>query len=87
MIGLRRQRSLSCRELVELVTDYLEGELSRVDRAAFDAHLADCTNCRTYVEQFRATIVLAGSLQMSDVSPEAAAVLLEQFGEWKRERA
>jgi predicted anti-sigma-YlaC factor YlaD len=86
MIKLRRRRSLTCQELVELVTDYLEEKLSRSDRDAFDAHLANCTNCRTYVDQFRRTIEVAGSLQESDVSPEAATVLLEQFGEWKRGR-
>jgi anti-sigma factor RsiW len=87
MIALRRQRKLTCRELVELVTEYLDGTLSRRDRARFEAHIAACANCTEYVEQFRETIRLTGSLTESDVRPEAAAALLAQFSEWKRDRA
>ena len=87
MIVLRNRKKLSCRELVELVTDYLDGTLSRRDRARFDAHLAACANCTQYVEQFRETIRLTGTLSESDVSPEAAEALLAQLAEWKRERA
>ncbi|MEP6812912.1 MAG: zf-HC2 domain-containing protein [Actinomycetota bacterium] len=87
MIALRRQKKLTCRELVELVTEYLEGTLSRRDRTRFDAHLGACTNCTHYVEQFRETVRLTGTLQEDDVSPEAAAALLAQFSEWKREEA
>jgi anti-sigma factor RsiW len=87
MIALRKQRKLTCRELVELVTEYLDGTLSRRDRARFEAHLGACTNCTLYVEQFRETVRLTGTLQEADVSPEAAAALLAQFAEWKREEA
>jgi anti-sigma factor RsiW len=83
---LRRTRNLTCQELVELVTDYLEGTLSRREREAFEAHLAGCTNCSVYVEQFRQTIELSGTLRESDVSPEAADALLAHFAAWKRER-
>jgi anti-sigma factor RsiW len=85
MIALRRRRPLVCQELVELVTDYLEGALSRRDHARFEAHLAGCPHCTVYVEQFRETFRLTGTLRESDVSPEAAAALLEQFAAWKRE--
>jgi anti-sigma factor RsiW len=84
MIALRNRKKLTCRELVELVTDYLEGSLSRRDRARFDAHIAACGNCTQYVEQFRETIRLTGTLRESDVSPEAEAALLAQFEAWKR---
>ena len=84
MIMLRKRKELTCRELVELVTDYLEGSLSRRDRARFEAHLAGCTGCTEYVEQFRETIRLTGTLRESDVSPEAEAILLAQFDAWKR---
>jgi anti-sigma factor RsiW len=87
MIPLRRKKSLTCQELVELVTDYLEGALSRRDRARFDAHIAGCANCRQYVEQFRETVRLTGTLRQSDVSPDAADALLAHFAEWKRDRA
>ena len=84
---LRRKKTLTCRELVELVTHYFDGALSRADRAAFEAHIAGCTNCRTYVEQFRRTVEMTGALRESDVTPEAADALLAHFADWKRDRA
>ena len=84
MIALRNRKKLTCRELVELVTDYLDGSLSRRDRARFEAHIAACGNCTQYVEQFRETIRLTGTLRETDVSPEAEAALLAQFEAWKR---
>lgn len=85
MIALRRRQPLVCQELVELVTDYLEGTLSRRDRTRFETHLAGCPHCTIYVEQFRETLRITGTLRESDVSPEAAAALLEQFAAWKRD--
>jgi predicted anti-sigma-YlaC factor YlaD len=87
MIALRRQKKLTCRELVELVTEYLDGTLSRRDHARFEAHLRVCRNCTQYVEQFRETVRLTGTLQESDVPQDAAEALLAQFAEWKREQA
>jgi anti-sigma factor RsiW len=84
MIALRTRKKLTCRELVELVTDYLDGSLSRRDRARFEAHIAACGNCTQYVEQFRETIRLTGTLRESDVSLEAETALLAQFEAWKR---
>jgi anti-sigma factor RsiW len=75
---------LTCRELVELVTDYLESALSRRDRRRFEAHLAACGNCTEYVAQFRETIRLTGTLRTEDVSPDAAEALLAHFAAWKR---
>lgn len=51
---------LTCRELVELVTDYLEGALNADERARFEQHLAECEGCRHYLEQMRITILTAG---------------------------
>jgi anti-sigma factor RsiW len=84
MIALRSRRGLTCRELVELVTDYLEGTLSQRDHERFDRHIAGCTNCTRYLEQFRETIRLTGTLREEDVSPEVEAELLEQFRAWRR---
>jgi anti-sigma factor RsiW len=78
-----RRRKLTCRELVELVTEYLDGGLSRRDRARFDAHIADCGNCTRYLQQFRETIRLTGTLREDDLSIEAAATLLAQFEAWR----
>ena len=63
---------LPCRELVELVTDYLEDRLSPIDRARFEAHLTECEACRTYLEQFRQTIRVLGRLPEESLSPKLA---------------
>ena len=74
---------LSCRELVRLITDYLEGTLSVRDRRRFDRHLRGCDGCTTYVEQMRQTIRLAGTLTEQDISPAARKELLAVFRDWK----
>jgi anti-sigma factor RsiW len=75
---------LPCRELVELVTDYLEGRLPAIDRARFEAHLAACEACRLYLEQFRQTIRALGRLPEESLSPEVRAALLTAFRGWSR---
>jgi anti-sigma factor RsiW len=79
----RRRQALTCQELVELVTDYLEGALSRRDRARFDAHIAACENCREYLAQFEQTIALTGTLHEDDITPAARDALLAHFNEWR----
>ena len=74
---------LSCQELVELVTDYLEGALLPDDRERFDGHLADCGTCRRYLEQMRRTISLVGKLDPSSLTPEAEAELRAAFRGWR----
>ena len=74
---------LACRELVELVTDYLEDALPAAERERFAAHLADCEGCDAYVEQVRATIRLAGRAAAHEGAGETAA-LLEMFREYRR---
>ena len=78
---------LTCQELVELVTDYLEGSLPPVQVARFERHLEDCDDCPMYVDQLRMTIRLTGRLAESDVPPDGRAVLLTHFRAWKRSRA
>jgi anti-sigma factor RsiW len=79
----RKRKGLTCQELVELVTDYLDGAMSRADRARFEAHIAACANCREYLAQFQQTIALTGMLKEDDVDPAARDALLAQFGEWR----
>ena len=74
---------LACRELVELVTDYLEGALPATERERFEAHLAECEGCDAYVEQVRATIRLAGRAAALE-EPGESAVLLELFRGYRR---
>jgi len=75
---------LSCQELVELVTDYLEGALDERDRQAFEHHLAGCDGCTEYVEQLRVTIELAGAIRLDDLSETAEERLLQAFRDWHR---
>ena len=75
---------MPCNELVELVTEYLEDRLSSRDRARFEAHLAACEACRTYLEQFRQTIQVLGRLPEDSLSPQARETLLRAFRDWPR---
>ena len=76
---------LSCREMVELVTAYLEGALSLGDRMRFENHLTACDGCTMYLEQMRRTIELTGTLRVDDVSPEALAKIMHAFRDWQVE--
>jgi anti-sigma factor RsiW len=73
---------MPCRELVEVITDYLDGALAPEDRLRFDAHLAECPPCTDYVEQFRHTIATAGRLEADELSPSAREDLLRAFRGW-----
>jgi anti-sigma factor RsiW len=74
---------LTCRELVEIVTDYLEERLSPSDRRRFESHLAACDGCTNYVEQMRDTIRLTGRLSEDSIAPSARERLLEAFRDWQ----
>jgi predicted anti-sigma-YlaC factor YlaD len=75
--------ALSCQELTELVTDYLEGALAPAEHARFEQHLAECGNCEIYLDQIRAAIELTGSLTPEAISPEAEEALLHAFRGWR----
>jgi anti-sigma factor RsiW len=72
-----------CREAVELVTDYLEGTLSRRDRARFEAHLADCPHCTEYVRQVQVTISALGRIEPDDLTPDARDELVSLYRRWR----
>jgi anti-sigma factor RsiW len=73
---------LSCQELVELVTDYLEGALPAELHARFEQHIAHWSGCQAYHEQMRGTIRATGTLTTEALSPEAERALLEAFRGW-----
>ena len=77
-------RSLTCQELTEVLTDYLEGFMPDEDRARFEAHLALCEGCATYVEHMRQVISTVHALRPDDVEATAPDDLLEAFRAWKR---
>lgn len=79
-------KPLVCKELVELVTDYLEGTLSPDERARFEAHIAGCKGCTNYLAQMRRTIQISGQLSEDDLTPQAKDDMLNVFNDWKREQ-
>jgi anti-sigma factor RsiW len=70
---------LVCQQAVELMSDYLEGSLSRRDRRRLEKHLAACPHCSTYLEQMRLTIAASGAIGPQDLEPEALDDLVELF--------
>ncbi len=75
---------LECREVVEVVTDYLEGAMPPGERLRFDHHLALCEGCQAYLEQIRTVIRVAGRPAVDAVPPETMAGLLRAFRDWRR---
>ncbi len=84
MIG---RADLSCRELVELVTDYVEGALDRRTRSRFERHISGCPHCTAYLEQIRETVRLTGMLREDQLEPQAREELLAAFRTWKADLA
>lgn len=76
----------TCREMVELVTDYLEGTLAPVDRLAFERHLVWCSWCRDYLDHMRTTIALTGAPDRSEPPSPLREQLIDAFRDWKRSR-
>ncbi len=81
-----RPDQLTCRELVRLVTDYLEEALPEIERRRFDTHIAACHGCTTYLAQIRDTIRITGTLTEESLAPEARDQLLAAFRTWNHER-
>jgi predicted anti-sigma-YlaC factor YlaD len=77
-------RDLTCQELVELVTDYLEGALPSADRVRFDEHLTGCAGCQAYLKQMRDTISTLGCITEESLEPATRDQLLDLFRNWKR---
>lgn len=77
-----RRRRFTCQEMVELVTDYVEGCLSRRDRRRFEAHLSGCDHCTEFLQQMRTTIALTGSLADDVLSPDRQNELVVLFQRW-----
>ena len=75
---------MSCRELVEVVTDYLEGKLPERDRARLEAHVAECPYCEEYIAQMRETIEALGELPPESLDAARERELLEAFRGWRR---
>jgi len=82
---LGRRDELACQQVVELVTDYLEGALSRSQQRRFESHLQGCEHCTEYLAQMRATIRLTGRLRAEDLSPQMQEEFKDIYRRWRSE--
>jgi anti-sigma factor RsiW len=78
---------MTCKELVEVVSDYLEGRLHEADRLRLEAHVAECPYCEEYIAQMRVTVKVLGRLQPDPIDPVRERELLEAFRGWRVTRA
>jgi Putative zinc-finger len=80
---LKLADDLTCAELVELVTGYLDGALGEHEKERFEEHLVICRGCDIHLSQMRETLGVVGRLTEDDVGPDSAGTLLEVFRDWK----
>jgi anti-sigma factor RsiW len=84
-MNLRRREDLVCQQIVELVTNYLEGALPAPERRGFETHIAACEHCTEYLEQMRMTILLSGRLRTSDLTPAMRQEFSALYSSWRSE--
>ena len=77
--GLRRREEMRCQQAVDLLTDYLEGALSRREQARLEGHLKTCDGCRAYLAQLRTTISALGQARLAPPDPAVRAELIELY--------
>jgi anti-sigma factor RsiW len=80
---MRLDRELTCAEVVEVITDYLEARMPAHDRERFEEHLAFCDGCSTYLEQMRLTIAVTGRLRIEALPAPLEEQLLAAFRSWR----
>lgn len=78
--------NITCREFVELVTEYLDGQLDADTRARFEQHVAQCPGCATYLDQIHEATQLLGRVTLDSISPAARRQLLDAFRSWRSGR-
>jgi anti-sigma factor RsiW len=76
---------LVCQQAVELMSDYLDGALSRRDRRRLEKHLAECDACTAFLEQMRVTIAASGVVTPDDLSPETLNALTELYERYRQQ--
>jgi anti-sigma factor RsiW len=77
---------MACNELVEIVTDYLEGTLPGAELERLRDHLGSCDGCQAHIEQMRATVRVLRSEPEERTSPEMAGALTDMFRQWASTR-
>ncbi len=76
--------ALTCPELAELVTDYLEESLPAPERKRFEAHLRDCESCEEGLNRMRATLKALGSVPEEALTLAVKHRLLRAFRKWNQ---
>ena len=76
--------ALSCQQVVEVITDYLEGSMGWRDRRRFEKHLRACDGCTLYLAQMRETLSLLGTVPVDTLPSEAQSTLLDAFRDLPR---
>jgi predicted anti-sigma-YlaC factor YlaD len=79
------EHGYTCKEIVDLAAEYVEGAMTPSQMARFELHLNFCEGCTTFIDQIRATATMAGQLTEEQIPEETKAKLLEAFREWSRE--
>lgn len=74
---------MTCAELVELVTEYLEGALGERERERFELHVVYCPGCAFHLDQMRETIRLTGRLTEEGLPAVTRHALMQAFRDWK----
>lgn len=80
---LLRPAEIACQQVVELISDYLEGALPASERRRLEHHLAGCPHCTAYLAQMRETLRLAGRLVPEDLSPEMQREFSDIYRRWR----
>jgi anti-sigma factor RsiW len=80
------ERALTCHEVIDLLTDYLEDALPTQARRRVEEHLAGCEGCTAYLETLRETIRLSGMVREEQIPEEQKQRLLEAFRGWTGSR-
>jgi anti-sigma factor RsiW len=75
---------MACRELVKVISAYLDGTLPASDRRRFDEHLEECPYCVNYLDQMRETIAALGDLTPESIAPERRQEIVQAFADWRR---
>jgi anti-sigma factor RsiW len=75
---------VTCREIVELMTEYMEGTLSAADRERFESHIAGCEGCREYLAEMRFTRLAVGRLAQEPIPARVERELMQAFRDWRR---
>jgi predicted anti-sigma-YlaC factor YlaD len=80
------ETAYTCRQIVEVVTEYLDGGLATAERVAFERHVVICPPCRGYLSQIRNVTRVAAGLNENDLTPSTRQDLLKVFADWKQRR-